>query len=56
LRSAPATEGVASATLADLPRLPATAAEVREVTFVLHADPNKVFPLGRRPPSGRRER
>ena len=46
LRSAPATEGLASATLADLPRLPDTAAEVREVALALHADLNKDVYLG----------
>jgi CHAT domain-containing protein len=46
LRSAPATEGLASATLADLPRLPDTAAEVRDVALALHADPNKDVYLG----------
>ena len=46
LRSAPATEGLASATLADLPRLPDTATEVREVAMALRADPDKDVYLG----------
>ena len=46
LRSAPATEAMASATLAALPRLPDTAAEVREVAVALHADPAQDVFLG----------
>jgi len=37
-RSAPATEGVDSAQLADLPRLPDTAEEVRSIALALRAD------------------
>jgi CHAT domain-containing protein len=37
-RSAPKTEGVDSAQLADLPRLPDTAEEVRSIALALHAD------------------
>jgi CHAT domain-containing protein len=41
LRSAPKTEGLASAELAMLPRLPDTADEVRAIARALHADPDK---------------
>jgi hypothetical protein len=46
LRAGPSTEMLASATLAVLPRLPDTAAEVREVGIALHADPAKDVFLG----------
>ena len=41
LRSAPATDRLSSAGLADLPRLPDTADEVREIAAALHADPQQ---------------
>jgi CHAT domain-containing protein len=46
LRSAPKTETVNSAELADLPRLPDTAEEVREVAAALKADAGKDVYLG----------
>jgi CHAT domain-containing protein/tetratricopeptide (TPR) repeat protein len=46
LRVGPSTETLASATLSVLPRLPDTAAEVREVGIALHADPAKDVFLG----------
>ena len=46
LRSAPKTESDNSAVLADLPRLPDTAEEVREVATALHADEGKDVYLG----------
>jgi len=46
LRSAPRTEGADSADLAALPRLPDTAAEVREVAQALGADPARDVYLG----------
>ncbi len=46
LRSAPKTEGVNSADLAELPRLPDTAQEVTEVAQALKADPAKDVYLG----------
>jgi CHAT domain-containing protein len=46
LRAAPATAGLASATLAALPRLPDTAAEVRDVAVALKADPQQDLFLG----------
>ena len=41
LRSAPKTEGLGSAELGMLPRLPDTADEVRAIARALHADPDK---------------
>jgi CHAT domain-containing protein/tetratricopeptide (TPR) repeat protein len=46
LRSAPQTEGDNSAQLASLPRLPDTAAEVRQVAAALKADPARDVILG----------
>jgi CHAT domain-containing protein len=46
LRSLPATRGVDSADLAQLPRLPDTAEEVRDIAATLHADPAKDVFLG----------
>ncbi len=46
LRSAPKTEGINSADLADLPRLPDTADEVKDVATALKADPGKDVYLG----------
>lgn len=48
LRSAPKTEGIDDAELADLPRLPDTADEVKEVAEALKADPTKDVYLGAR--------
>src|SRR5262249_39982704 len=45
-RSAPKTEGVDSAELALLPRLPDTAEEVKSIALALHADPTKAVYLG----------
>ena len=46
-RSTPKLEGVASAELALLPRLPDTAEELRSIALALHTDPSKVLKLGR---------
>jgi CHAT domain-containing protein len=46
VRAAPATETMASATIASLPRLADTAEEVREVAAALRADPTKDVFLG----------
>ncbi|HEV8015566.1 MAG TPA: CHAT domain-containing protein [Stellaceae bacterium] len=46
LRSAPNTEGVDTAELAELPRLPDTADEVKEIAVTLKADPAKDVYLG----------
>jgi CHAT domain-containing protein len=46
LRSAPKTQGIDTAELAELPRLPDTADEVREVAVALKADPVKDVYLG----------
>jgi len=45
-RAVPKTEGLATAELAQLPRLPDTAEEVREVAQALHADPAADVRLG----------
>jgi CHAT domain-containing protein len=45
-RAAPKTEGVDSADLAQLPRLPDTAEEIRTIAMVLHADVSKDVLLG----------
>jgi len=45
-RSAPKVEGVDSAELAQLPRLPDTAEEVKSIALALHADPSKDVFLG----------
>jgi len=47
-RSVPTTETVDSAQLALLPRLPETAAEMREVALALHADPQTDVFVGQR--------
>jgi CHAT domain-containing protein len=46
-RSAPQLEGVDSAELAMLPRLPDTADELRSIAAALEADPSKVLNLGK---------
>jgi CHAT domain-containing protein len=46
-RAAPQTQGVASAELGTLPRLPDTADELRSIALALRADPAKVLHLGR---------
>lgn len=46
-RSAPQTLGVDSAELAQLPRLPDTADELKSIAFALQSDPSKVLHLGR---------
>ncbi|MBV9347543.1 MAG: CHAT domain-containing protein, partial [Pseudolabrys sp.] len=46
-RSSPKTQGVDSADLAQLPRLPDTADELRAVALALQADPAKVLHLGK---------
>ena len=46
-RSSPKLEGVNSAELAMLPRLPDTADELRSIAFALQADPSKVLKLGK---------
>ena len=46
-RSAPQLEGVNSAELAMLPRLPDTADELRSIAMALEADPSKVLNLGK---------
>jgi CHAT domain-containing protein len=46
MRAAPKTNGLLSAELAQLPRLPDTAAEVREIALALGADPEKDVMLG----------
>jgi CHAT domain-containing protein len=46
-RAAPHTEGVDSAELAILPRLPDTAAELKAMALALQADPAKVLYLGK---------
>ena len=51
-RSSPQTEGVDSADLAQLPRLPDTAEELRSIALALEADPSKVLYLGK---DGQRE-
>ncbi len=45
-RSAPQIEGVDSAELALLPRLPDTADELKSIALALQADPDKVLNLG----------
>ena len=45
-RSSPKLEGVASADLAMLPRLPDTADELKSIALALQADPSKVLNLG----------
>ncbi len=47
-RSAPQTLGVDSAELAQLPRLPDTADELKSIALALQADPSKVLNLGKR--------
>ena len=47
LRAAPQTQGVDSADLAMLPRLPDTADELRSMALALQADPSKVLHLGK---------
>lgn len=46
-RSIPRLEGVDSAELAMLPRLPDTADELRSIAIALHADPSRVLKLGK---------
>src|ERR1700694_4684992 len=46
-RSSPKLEGVDSAELAMLPRLPDTADELRSIALALQADPSKVLKLGK---------
>jgi CHAT domain-containing protein len=46
-RSSPKLEGVDSAELAMLPRLPDTADELKSIALALQADPSKVLKLGR---------
>ncbi len=46
-RSSPKTEGVSSAELAQLPRLPDTAAELTSIAKALRLDPAKVLHLGK---------
>jgi len=46
-RSSPHTEGVSSAELAQLPRLPDTAAELVSIARALNLDPSKVLHLGK---------
>ena len=46
MRAVPRTDGLPSAELAQLPRLPDTAAEVREIALALGADPDKDVMLG----------
>jgi CHAT domain-containing protein len=46
-RSSPKLDGVDSAELAMLPRLPDTAEELRSIALALHADPGKVLNLGK---------
>ena len=46
MRAAPKTQGLPSAELAQLPRLPDTAAEVREIALALGADPDRDVVLG----------
>ena len=46
-RSAPQTLGVDSAELAQLPRLPDTADELKSIALALQTDPSKVLHLGR---------
>jgi CHAT domain-containing protein len=46
-RSSPKLEGVDSAELAMLPRLPDTAEELRSIAIALQADPSKVLKLGK---------
>ncbi len=45
-RAAPELDGVASADLAMLPRLPDTAGELKSIAIALEADPSKVLNLG----------
>jgi len=46
-RAAPQTDGVTSAQLGMLPRLPDTADELRSIAIALQADPSKVLHLGK---------
>ncbi len=46
-RSTPQTQGVDSAELAQLPRLPDTAEELRSIALALEADPSKTLYLGK---------
>ena len=46
-RSSPQTRGVDSAELAQLPRLPDTADELRSIALALEADPSKALYLGK---------
>jgi CHAT domain-containing protein/tetratricopeptide (TPR) repeat protein len=46
-RSSPQLEGIDSADLAMLPRLPDTTDELRSIALTLHADPTKVLHLGK---------
>jgi len=46
-RSSPKLEGVDSAELAMLPRLPDTADELKSIALALQADPSKVLNLGK---------
>jgi CHAT domain-containing protein len=46
-RSSPQTQGVDSAELAQLPRLPDTAEELRSIALALEADPTKALHLGK---------
>ncbi len=46
-RSSPQTQGVDSAELAQLPRLPDTAEELRSIALALEADPSKTLYLGK---------
>jgi CHAT domain-containing protein len=46
-RAAPQTESADSVTLAQLPRLPDTADELRAIALALHADPGKALHLGK---------
>ena len=46
-RNAPQLEGVDSAELALLPRLPDTADELKSIALALQADPSKVLHLGK---------
>lgn len=46
-RAAPRTDGLASASIGELPRLPDTADELRSVTLALHSDPVRVLNMGK---------
>jgi len=46
-RAAPQTQGVDSAELSQLPRLPDTAAELKSIAIAMQADPSKVLHLGK---------